>query len=182
VSPKSVVLICAAALVVAMAIYLFVQVRATPAQAGSPQPAESAPTRAIVVPPPATTAPPLARPPTASEPGSHQPNRADGEAAAPPPIAAGNDGARLAARLDVMMEQANKAYDRGDYDDAIGIAGKLLSKDPTNVRMLRILVSASCIQGDGTVAQQYYDKLPKFDRDQMKARCDRYGVTFKDPP
>jgi hypothetical protein len=48
--------------------------------------------------------------------------------------------------------------------------------------MLRIIVSAHCIQGDSGVAQQHYERLPQFDREQMKTRCDRYGVVFKDPP
>ena len=80
-----------------------------------------------------------------------------------------------------MMELANKAYDTQDFDQATAIAGKVLSKDPTNVRMLRIMVSANCIGGDAAIAQQYYEKLPKgTDREQMKARCDRYQVVLKD--
>ena len=61
------------------------------------------------------------------------------------------------------------------------IAGKVLTKDPTNVRMLRVMVSANCIAGDSAIAQDYYVKLPAFDRGQMKTRCDRYGVTLNDP-
>jgi translation elongation factor EF-4 len=80
-----------------------------------------------------------------------------------------------------MMQLANKAYDAQDFDQAIAIAGKILAKEPTNVRMLRIMVSANCIGGDATVAQQYYEKLPAgVDRQQMKTRCDRYQVTLKD--
>ena len=80
-----------------------------------------------------------------------------------------------------IMDQANKAYDRQDFEEARSIAGKLLAKQPNNVRMLRIMVSASCIEGDNAVAQKYYEQLPKGDREQMKSRCDRYGVTFRDP-
>jgi len=46
------------------------------------------------------------------------------------------------------------------------------------VRMLRIMVSASCIDGDAAVAQAHYGKLPASDQEQMKVRCARYGVTF----
>ena len=46
------------------------------------------------------------------------------------------------------MSEANKAYDRGDFDDARTIAMQVLAIDPTNVRMLRIMVSAACIDGD----------------------------------
>jgi hypothetical protein len=85
-------------------------------------------------------------------------------------------------KLDAVMDQANKAYDRQDFDEAMDIAKKVLRVQPDNVRMLRVMVSANCIAGDPAEAQQYYTKLPKFDRAQMKTRCDRYGVTFKDPP
>lgn len=105
------------------------------------------------------------------------PPSGDGIQRVPPP-----DETRVDMKVDNMMELANKAYDKQDFDEAIAIAGKVLSKDPNNVRMLRIMVSANCIGGDNGVAQQYYEKLPKFDRDQMKQRCDRYGVVFKDPP
>jgi len=85
-------------------------------------------------------------------------------------------------KLDAIMDQANKAYDRQDFDEAKAIAGKVLAKLPNNVRMLRIMVSSSCIDGDVAIAQKYFPTLPKFDREQMKVRCDRYGVTLTDPP
>ena len=85
-------------------------------------------------------------------------------------------------KLDAMMDEANKAYDRGDLDDAKTIAGKVLARSPTNVRMLRIMVSASCIEGDNATAQTHYMNLPPGDREQMKVRCARYGITFPDKP
>ena len=97
-------------------------------------------------------------------------------------MAAPTDEQRANPRFDSLMELANKAYDSQDFDQATAIAGKVLAKDPTNVRMLRIMVSANCIGGDASIAQQYYEKLPKgLDRDQMKTRCERYQVTLKDP-
>jgi hypothetical protein len=86
------------------------------------------------------------------------------------------------SKLDAAMDEANKAYDRGDFEDAKTIAGRLLSRLPTNVRMLRIMVSASCIDGDNAVAQAHYAKLPPGDQEQMKVRCARYGITFPDRP
>ena len=64
-------------------------------------------------------------------------------------------------KLDAVMSEANKAYDRGDFDDAKVFAQKVLAKNPGNVRMLRILVSASCIDGDSTEAQKRYLELPR---------------------
>jgi predicted Zn-dependent protease len=83
-------------------------------------------------------------------------------------------------KLDALMAEANKTYDRGDLDEAKAIAQKVLAQTPNNVRMLRIVVSASCISGDNAEAQKAYLLLPKPDREQMKTRCARYGVTFTD--
>jgi hypothetical protein len=84
-------------------------------------------------------------------------------------------------KLDAIMAEANKAYDRGDLDEAKTIAQKVLRTSPNNVRMLRIVVSASCIAGDSAEAQAAYVQLPKSDREQMKTRCARYGATFTEP-
>jgi len=79
------------------------------------------------------------------------------------------------------MTESNKAYDRGDYDGARSLAMKLLTKDPRNVRMLRVVVSSSCIMGDADVATQYWAQLPPPDQAQMTARCSRYQVSFPPP-
>jgi hypothetical protein len=185
VSPKNLVLVAAAVAVMAMGVYLFIQVKATPAQAHS-----STTTTARPSPVAERTPDRVNEPAPAPTPSVATPAPSPGTAGRPNAVRVGNDIAAQAApsdderanpRLDSMMELASKAYDSQEFDQATAIAGKVLSKDPTNVKMLRIMVSANCIAGDSGLAQQYFDKLPKFDRDQMKARCDRYGVTFKDP-
>jgi hypothetical protein len=85
---------------------------------------------------------------------------------------------RANPKLDAIMSEANKAYDRGDFDEAKEIAQKVLARAPGNVRMLRILVSADCITGDNAEAQKNFLLLPPRDRAQMQVRCDRYGVTL----
>jgi hypothetical protein len=85
-------------------------------------------------------------------------------------------------KLDDVMAEANKAYDRQDLDEARTFAQKVLKQQPSNSRMLRIMVSAACIENDAPEAQKHYNLLPKGDRDQMKTRCARYGVTFTEPP
>ena len=84
-------------------------------------------------------------------------------------------------KLDAIMGEANRAYDHGEFDEAKQIAVKVLEKAPGNVRMLRIIVSSECIAGDSAEAQKYFAQLPVDDRAQMRTRCDRYGVTLKDP-
>jgi thioredoxin-like negative regulator of GroEL len=103
---------------------------------------------------------------------------------APPPTGdapalAGDVPDKADPRFQMLLAEANKAYDRQDFDEARSIATRALAKDPTNTRMLRIMVSSHCIEGDSASAQTYYDKLPEFDRQQMAKRCATYGVTFK---
>lgn len=80
--------------------------------------------------------------------------------------------------MDAAMLEANKLYDRHNYEDARKLALKLLDRQPGTVRMLRVVVSSSCILGDAEMAQKYWLQLPDFDRGQMSTRCDRFGVTF----
>jgi hypothetical protein len=184
VTPRHAVLAVVAVLVLGMAVYLFVQVRATPAQA---QVVTPPPRAAAATPPPSGTVPPPAVPDRGAMSGLSKPIPGlHGDVPDKPAIAAAGDAPAATdevanPRLDAVMEQANKAYDRQDFDEARAIAGKVLSKEPKNIRMLRIMVSSSCIEGDSVVAQKYYEQLPKSDRDQMRMRCDRYGVAFKEP-
>jgi hypothetical protein len=99
---------------------------------------------------------------------------------APAPSIVERPGAHIDIKKDELMATANKAYDHGDFDEAIVIAKKVLSNDPANTRMLRIVISASCILGDSAIAQKSYLLLAigGNDRADMKKRCDRYGVTF----
>jgi predicted Zn-dependent protease len=85
-------------------------------------------------------------------------------------------------KLDAVMAEANRAYDKMDFDEARSIAKKVLKQHPTNTRMLRIMTSAYCIENDNAEAQKYFNLLPAPDRAQMKTRCARYGVAFTDPP
>jgi hypothetical protein len=191
VSPKTLALVAAAALVMGMGLYLFVQVRSSPAQAHSPTPAAPAlTTTARPSPVQGRSTEPLdveaiappGRPPTSEHGGDAQLTAAarainDRVAAEAPAL----DEQRANPRADAMMDLANKHYDAQDFDQAIAVAQKVLANDPANVRMLRVMVSANCIGGDSAIAQQYYEKLPVFDRGQMKSRCERYGVFFTDP-
>ncbi len=78
------------------------------------------------------------------------------------------------------MDAANKEYDRANYEGAREAALELLSEDPKNVRMNRIVVSSSCIMGDEEVATKYFATLPPRDQRQMSRRCKRYGIDFED--
>jgi hypothetical protein len=173
-----------AALVVVAGVYLFIEVRATsagvtPAPHVEPKPSTSPPEADLArvgdhrVAPKigsltASTPPPVATPGSAQEDESTDDTIAALEHANP--------------KLDAIMDQANKHYDRGEFEDAKAIAGKVLTKQPTNIRMMRIMVSSSCVDGDQPVAQKWFEQLPKPDREQMKVRCAKYQVTFKDPP
>jgi hypothetical protein len=189
VSPKTLALVAAAVAVMGMGLYLFIQVKSTPAQAHTPTPSPPTTTarpspvqgRSIEPAPSEDIAPP-SRAPTTEHGGNAQIAAAaravnDRVAAESPPVA----DQRANPKADEMMALANKHYDAQDFDQAIAAATKVLANDPGNIRMLRIMVSANCIGGDSALAQQYYEKLPAFDRGQMKSRCERYGVFFTDP-
>jgi chemotaxis protein methyltransferase WspC len=177
-------------MVLGLGVYLFVEVRAQPAapaaaasrsapgaarsEAAVEHASRSVPAVASVPPPAAVrstgAAPPPDPPPTPAL------------AAATPAVPPDDSLALTGPRLDAVMDEANKAYDRGDFDDAKTIAQRLLARQPNNVRMLRIMVSASCIDGDGATAQAHYVKLPPADQAVMRLRCSRYGVGLVDRP
>jgi hypothetical protein len=182
---RHVILGVLAAAVLVAAVYLFLEVRATPsaiANTASPQPTH------VVAADEHHDAPQTT--PSAPDHGpAHLGTTATTTTSAAPTLAGSDSDEvdlsgldRPNVKLEAYMDQANKAYDKSDWEEAKMIAGKVLAKQPTNVRMLRIMVSASCIDGDSITAQKYYGQLPKFDRDQMKSRCDRYGVSFTESP
>ena len=182
VTPRHIALIVAAVAVLGVGLYLYIAVNSTSSAVANVRP------RSPAEPTPQDHEPPPYTPP---------PSRVEQDAARPRPTVALNDavrdvaakptlemsvapGAGIDLKKDEMMASANKAYDHGDFDEAMMIAKKVLSNDPTNARMLRIVISASCILDDAATAQKSYLLLPAGgnDRADMKRRCDRYGVTF----
>ncbi len=99
-----------------------------------------------------------------------------------PPLHPTVDPTKPHPNLEAMMDEANKQYDAQEYDQATALANKVLESLPGNVRMMRILVSSYCADSDQEKAQAIYVQLPKRDREQMKVRCERSGVSFTDPP
>lgn len=176
---RHLVLFAGSLVLLAAALYLFIEVRAVPTLVSTPT---------------ANIGSALARAPEAvhrTGSGADSTALATGQAqqvaasaaSQHPQLSAGedDDSERANPSLDAVMDRANKAYDRADFEEARTIALGVLAKSPTNVRMMRIVVSAACIEGEVPLAQQWFDKLPKPDRDQMKTRCERYGVSFREP-
>jgi hypothetical protein len=178
VTVRHILLTVAALAVLGLGIYLFVEVRATPATADVPRTADK-PVRddAPEAEPVRNTAPSqVSIPKRGTEPTRiPQPTRTP-TPTAEPDKPNGTD----VKNLDALMSEASKAYDKGDFDEAKTFATKALALEPTNVRMLRVMVSASCIDGNSVEAQKHYLLLPGPDREQMKTRCDRYGVAFNE--
>lgn len=187
VSSRAVVLGGLALAVLVAGVYLFIQVRSSPAEAkvSVPTPHEPVAQGPEAEPPPVTnptgpgTGPhlgkPLERPMGAGEVRPQAALPASGDT----PVLTNDVPEKADPRFQMILAEANKAYDRQDFDEARAIATKVLAKDPTNVRMLRIMVSSYCIESDSTTAQTFYDKLPDFDRQQMAKRCATYGVSFQ---
>jgi len=184
-----------AALVLGLGVYLFVEVRAQPAPVESSS-SETALSRTVADPPPPAAAPPgpppamppaargLAGGPAPSTPTAGSAGSAAGSSAAPAspgPALPSGAPATAPADLDAAMAEANRAYDGGELDEAKRLASRLLARDPTNVRMLRIMVSASCMEGDAATALASFKKLPAPDQAQMRVRCARFSVAFPGP-
>jgi hypothetical protein len=175
----------AAVLVLGMGVYLFVEVRAEPAP---PEPVMGRASRPSAPPARAPQATPVDEPvpaprtPTPTAAPSPAPQQAVPRGPAAPTLVVSDEPPPVGAKLDAAMAEANRAYDRGDFDEAKAAASRLLASDPNNVRMLRVMVSASCVDGDTTVAQTHYARLPPGDQEQMKTRCARYGITFPEKP
>lgn len=165
-------------------VYLFVEVRAQPAPPAMASQVERASRPSPVVPHSAPAHEPIAAPDSRPQPRSAAvqiaPPAAPVAAPAPGLGSAQEPGELTGAKLEAVMSEANKAYDHSDYDEARQIASRVLAQFPTNVRMLRVMVSASCIDGDAAAAQAHFAKLPPADQEQMKVRCARYGVAFAD--
>jgi hypothetical protein len=91
-------------------------------------------------------------------------------------------GDRAADELSAQMDEANRLYDSQDFDGALQLARTLLGKQPSNVRMLRVAVSAACLMGDAETAAGYLARLPAVDHAQMIGRCTKAGVTLPSSP
>lgn|GEM_PF-1618601 len=79
-------------------------------------------------------------------------------------------------QLRKTMREANRAYDRQNYDEASKRALEILKEHPRNVRMLRVVVSSACFMGNEDQAREYYAKLPKRDKTHMRIRCARMKI------
>lgn len=172
--------------VIAAAIYLAIEVRATPAAAqvatrSQPAPAKPAPDDTEPAAPQADRAPSVRT--TAIPTAAQISKQADASSATTPAPAI--DGAAKEpmddAKLKQVITDAYAAYDRQEFEDAKAFATRALSHDPKNVRALRIMVSTSCIDGNAVEAQKFFDQLPEGkDRADMRTRCGRdYNITFK---
>lgn len=98
---------------------------------------------------------------------------------APPPVDPSSPAA-ISTAANLQFDEANKLYDRREYEDARFLALHLLREHSTSVRMRRVVVASSCIMGDNELAQQHYLFLPPKDRADMRERCTPYGLTFRE--
>jgi hypothetical protein len=174
-----------AVLVLGMTIYLVREVGRSPSTAQADRSSEPTKVAPDVKPPPVRLATPNPPPPppriATNDTPKLAPERTPPVEEVQPPESARIMPTGPNPKLDAIMGEANRAYDQGDFEEAKQIAQKVLAQTPGNVRMIRIVVSSECIAGDSAEAQKYFAQLPVADRAQMRTRCDRYGVTLKDP-
>lgn len=182
VTPRHLVLTGAALAVLGMCVYLFLEVR-KPASAQVSGNLPPAPREVEPEAQPPAKPPPPPRDKVVVQPVKPPPPPRDDATPAVKPTPDPADDPKAAFKLDQLMAEANKAYDHQDFDEARAIAQKVLAQRPGNPRMLRILVSAACVETDAAEAQKQYALLTaQSDKDVMKARCSKYGITLADPP
>jgi hypothetical protein len=184
-SPRTIALLVAGAVVLVAILGLFLDVREAPAR---PNPAEIDDARQRhrarrVAPAASTMADPWARPSEAARPlpigrgGVREPEPV------PPPTpreaAVPNLEGDPRLALATTKDEANRLYDKMDYEAAMTHALSVLEREPGDVRMLRVVVSSACQLGDADKARQYWTQLPPHDQNQMNRRCQRYGITFQ---
>lgn len=77
----------------------------------------------------------------------------------------------------VKVKEARRLYGRRRYEQAYDLALDLLKEEPKNRRVLRVAVASACIMARPGEAQQHFEQLsyPK-DKEQMRRRCRAYGV------
>jgi hypothetical protein len=104
----------------------------------------------------------------------------DTAASSPPPSLAPMPDVDSDPRLErsTAKDEANRAYDKQDYDGAMTKALEVLAQEPGDIRMLRVVVSSACQLGDADKAKQFWQQLPPHDQNQMTRRCQRFGITF----
>ncbi len=192
VSVRQITLAVSGAVVLLMSLYLYVKVRAAPAQ-----PSQAVLQGAALQHDMAAEPPPPPKQTDVWGPGGGSPQaRAEatrnqlvgsdrvepGQPVTAPQLdtPASNENLDDDLKASDGMTQANKLFDRGDWDEASAQAIKMLENDPKNPRMLRIVVSVACFSNDPDKAQKYWSMLTD-DRDkaQMSVRCARYGINFK---
>lgn len=80
------------------------------------------------------------------------------------------------AELQRRIREVNRTYDRRDFEGALAAAKEILADKPSNVRLLRVVVSSACAMGNEAEARAAHAKLPPRHQRQMTRRCSRYGM------
>lgn len=189
-SPKNIALAVSGGLVVVAILALFVEVRKAPA---APNPAKIDEARKNAkrtrIPPPSTVDDPWARGAMPTPTPTREPDPPPPPAVAPAPPMAPARTAQAAAtpdldgdpRLEISQQkdEANRLYDKMEYEESLKQALAVLEKQPGDIRMLRVVVSSACQLGDVDKAKQFWQQLPPHDQNQMARRCQRFGITFE---
>ncbi len=193
-SIKSILLALSGSVVVLALVYLSMEVRAAPApvSAAKIEEARSKAKRTRTAPTPSNVSDPWGpskserdvAPEKVAAPEVTQPTIA--EPVAEPevntlktaPVPDVDNDPRL--ELSTAKDEVNRLYDKQDYEGALNNGIAVLAKEPGDIRMLRVVVSAACQLGDADKAQLYWAQLPPHDQSQMTRRCQRFGITFKE--
>jgi hypothetical protein len=121
---------------------------------------------------PAAPRPPQ-RPPV-DEPSAEE-RRPRRSAAGVPPLSGSSEPAP-ASDTEAELNAVRIAYDHGDFELALELAEKFLSRHGTDDYIKRVAVVSACAVGEEAVARRHYQESAARDQALVAKRCSRYGV------
>lgn len=116
-----------------------------------------------------------ARPPVAEAPAEEPPSR-PGTAEAPQP--SGRPVSAVTNDTQAERDAVGTAYDHGDFEQALDLAERFLSRHGQDDYVKRVAVVAACALGEEAVAMRHYQEASPRDQPIVAKRCRRYGVQF----
>lgn len=112
--------------------------------------------------------------PSMAEPPAQRPR----PGAAEVPQASDRPASALTSETQAEHDAVRAAYDRGDFEQALDLAEKFLSRHGRDEYVKRVAVVSACALGEEAVAMKHYQEALPRDQPIVAKRCRRYGVQF----
>jgi hypothetical protein len=116
---------------------------------------------------------PAPRPPVDEPPAEER--RPRRSAPGVPPLSRSPEATRT-SDSETELDAVRVAYDQGDFELALDLAEKFLSRHGTEDYIKRVAVVSACALGEEAVARRHYQEAAARDQALVAKRCSRYGV------